>query len=38
MNIEVRYYSKSGNTKRIANAIAKQVGGIRCNNLLILFG
>lgn len=26
MNIEVRYYSKSGNTKEIANAIAKQVG------------
>lgn len=26
MNIEVRYYSKSGNTKKIANAIAKQVG------------
>lgn len=26
MNIEARYYSKSGNTKRIANAIAKQVG------------
>lgn len=26
MNIEVRYYSKSGNTKKIANAIAKQAG------------
>lgn len=26
MNIEVRYDSKSGNTKKIANAIAKQVG------------
>lgn len=26
MNIEVCYYSKSGNTKKIANAIAKQVG------------
>lgn len=24
MNIEVRYYSKSGNTKKIADAIAKQ--------------
>lgn len=24
MNIEVRYYSKSGNTKKLANAIAKQ--------------
>ncbi|WP_101696379.1 flavodoxin domain-containing protein [Clostridium minihomine] len=27
MNIEVRYYSKSGNTKKIADAIAKQTGG-----------
>ena len=26
MNIEVRYYSKSGNTKKIADAIAKQAG------------
>jgi flavodoxin len=26
MNIEVRYYSKSGNTKMIANAIAKEAG------------
>lgn len=26
MNIEVRYYSKSGNTKKIAEAIAKQSG------------
>jgi flavodoxin len=26
MKIEVRYYSKSGNTKKIANAIAKQSG------------
>lgn len=26
MNIEVRYYSKSGNTKKVANAIAKQAG------------
>lgn len=26
MNIEVCYYSKSGNTKKIANAIAKQAG------------
>jgi flavodoxin len=26
MNIEVRYYSKSGNTKLIANAIAKEAG------------
>lgn len=25
MNIEVRYYSKTGNTEKIANAIAKQV-------------
>jgi len=26
MNVEVRYYSKTGNTKRIADAIARQVG------------
>ncbi len=26
MNIDVRYYSKSGNTKKIADAIAKQAG------------
>lgn len=26
MKIEVRYYSKSGNTKKIADAIAKQAG------------
>jgi flavodoxin len=26
MNIEVRYYSKTGNTKKIADAIAKQAG------------
>jgi flavodoxin len=26
MNIAVRYYSKSGNTKKIADAIAKQAG------------
>lgn len=26
MKIEVRYYSKTGNTKKIAEAIAKQVG------------
>ena len=26
MKIEVRYYSKSGNTKKIANAIAKEAG------------
>jgi glyoxylase-like metal-dependent hydrolase (beta-lactamase superfamily II) len=26
MNIEVRYYSKSGNTKKIVDAIAKQAG------------
>ncbi|MDU7336615.1 MAG: flavodoxin family protein [Clostridium sp.] len=26
MNIEVRYYSKSGNTKKVATAIAKQAG------------
>lgn len=26
MNIEVRYYSKSGNTKKVADAIAEEVG------------
>lgn len=26
MNIEVRYYSRSGNTKKVAEAIAKAVG------------
>jgi flavodoxin len=26
MNIEVRYYSRSGNTKRVADAIAKAMG------------
>ena len=26
MNVEVRYYSKSGNTKKIADAIARQSG------------
>ena len=26
MNIAVRYYSKSGNTKRIAEAIAEELG------------
>ncbi len=26
MNIQVRYYSRTGNTKKIADAIAKEAG------------